>query len=771
MDRTDQWTVRLASVLSNEINKDQRRIALADLALSYVTGQSAIDQTRLRILDLIRQLDRLVSPAPPTRRPRLAVASAGIALVAVDIDLAPLPTEAILNWLTAPLADIVLIDAHSSPPLAERLRHADITDSRLTLIRLDAPVTWTQAFNIGFRIARNDRIWAVGAETRLSTPAHSPVVLLPGRFAALHAGAGAFLLDAYRADLTSAGGFNEYFDTSDGAVADLAKRLSVQGRQAFMPQPTLLANDPHPKKTVRANNSGTLRDYLLQSLDFAERYNLAIAAAMPDWTDDSKQIPFDIHDSDDLGQHIKPLMPLTAAVPTQVRADARMQVLHDLMRDRFGGQPDRTAHKNLDLLLDRPISDVSAVDFAVAASSLPALVGTREAWLVVQMDASCLPYPDSPAAQGFAILLAMAATHRQTPVLCVDDDVTAAQLSHLTPCVVVPGAVDISAIWPTELREIARPLGRSPRHATLPFNRQTLADLQQLGLSGPTILNRRPKIFIDAQHGLGNRMRAIASAAAIATGTDRELVIIWAPDDHCACIYEDLFFPHGAVLSEGFATEAESLGLTLFNYMEIEPGAVKNAPITMGAFQDVYIRSAFPLISPCSNWHSENVAIRNLQPNEVVRALVTSVRNPNDLSIHIRMEGGQSAQHLPYESAANWTAEAHQHIDESRKRSHFKYFLPRLDELIAQGLAERVFLATDTPSVYNDLQSRYGNRVTWLNRKVSDRSAQAIVYALADAILLSRAPRLLGSTWSSFSELAARLSDAPMTVELTGRDF
>ena len=213
------------------------------------------------------------------------------------------------------------------------------------------------------------------------------------------------------------------------------------------------------------------------------------------------------------------------------------------------------------------------------------------------------------------------------------------------------------------------------------------------------------------------------------------------------------------------------MGLAVFNYMEVEPGSAKDAPITLGAFQDVYIRSAYPLVSPFSTWHSENHWIHKMQPNAVVRALVSSVRNPNDLSIHIRMEGGTEAQHLPYESALNWTAAAHQDIAHWRKRSHFKFFLPRLDQLIAQGLANKVFLATDTPAVYAEFEARYGNRVTWLGRPSSDRSSQSITYALADAILLGRAPRLLGSTWSSFSELAARLSATPMNVELTGRDF
>ena len=56
-------------------------------------------------------------------------------------------------------------------------------------------------------------------------------------------------------------------------------------------------------------------------------------------------------------------------------------------------------------------------------------------------------------------------------------------------------------------------------------------------------------------------------------------------------------------------------------------------------------------------------------------------------------------------------------------------------------------------------------------RSLFDRSKEQLYYALADAILLSRAPRLLGSTWSSFSELAMRLAPQKMVVEMSGTDF
>jgi hypothetical protein len=264
----------------------------------------------------------------------------------------------------------------------------------------------------------------------------------------------------------------------------------------------------------------------------------------------------------------------------------------------------------------------------------------------------------------------------------------------------------------------------------------------------------------------------MASAATIADATDRELVVIWQADAHCACDFDHLFRPEGALLSEGFADQAESLGMDLINYMEIEPGSAKDRLVRLTATRDTYLRSAYPFAHPASTWYSENLALRRFRPNDVVMDLVASL-GPEvpDLAVHIRMEGGRASEHLAWESPANWTAQAHRDIDLWRRRSHFSYFQTRIDQLMAQGLTGSLFLASDTPEAYAALTLRYGPRIRHLPRPARDRSVPAMVYALADALLLSRAPRLLGSGWSSFSELAARLSPHATEVELSGRDF
>lgn len=62
-------------------------------------------------------------------------------------------------------------------------------------------------------------------------------------------------------------------------------------------------------------------------------------------------------------------------------------------------------------------------------------------------------------------------------------------------------------------------------------------------------------------------------------------------------------------------------------------------------------------------------------------------------------------------------------------------------------------------------------RVAILPRRLFDRSARQVQYALADTLLLGRAGRFLGSTWSLMTDLARRLSRDIRLVEMSGRDF
>lgn len=786
----DSWTARLADLLLR-IPVDPGDAALESLSDTMTTGNPATDKTRDEIMRLLSQLDLQTrqdrSPrVPPPSLPDWPGAGtldvppfhptglAGTSIVSVCRHDADMLAASLPSWLDLPVDEILLVDWSPALDLDTTLASQGLSDPRLRIVRIDgADLSPSQAFNVGFRLARHQRTLALAAAVRLKRDylASTPLTAGDVRVDPGPADGSSFVLDINRRDLAQVGGFNEYLASADYCVDDLAARLATLGLRSvpISAERIVRPSAPPPLKL----GADSLQDTLRHSPDFAALQNRFLSAVLPDWSG-TRTRSFGRASPADQRLTLHALTPPPIEPPAAMRAEAERHALVDLVARHVGGNPIALDPDRFDMVLACPANDVGALDVAIAAGPSFSLVKSRKVWLLVQLAADALPHEGSEAQTAFKLLEELAARHELTLVLTLPPSSASAEPAlQLAHPIVSPDPDLTIGFWPLPLRDLLTGAAAAPMlpHSTLVFNAQTVADLSAVSKTGPTILSRRPKLFIDAQHGLGNRLRAMASAGAIAAATGRELVIIWQSDAHCRSHFEDLFEPSGSVLNQGFHTECAQLGINLINYMEVEPGSAKNAPVDVGAIRDIYLRSAYPFVSPFSTWDSENAWLHRLRPNPVVLDLAASVRNENALAMHIRMEGGFADEHLPYESPGNWTEAAHLEIDHWRKRSHFSYFQTRLDQLIAQGHADTVFLASDTPSVYDAFTTRYGSRVASLRRDVTDRSTKALVHALADALLLSRASRLLGSQWSSFTELAFRLARKPIDVELSGRDF
>jgi hypothetical protein len=233
----------------------------------------------------------------------------------------------------------------------------------------------------------------------------------------------------------------------------------------------------------------------------------------------------------------------------------------------------------------------------------------------------------------------------------------------------------------------------------------------------------------------------------------------------------DLFDYDGAVEEESFLPRARATGATVLNYMEIEEGATKDAPLVLVPGRDAYLRSAFVINHPASSWDSENLLLGALRPSAPVRDLIAGARDHRDIGLHVRMEGATGTEIKSYDSAENWSRASHDAITEWRDKSHYGRFLKRLDALLLEEPDAKVFLAADLPETYRVFAGTYGDRVAWLERAVYDRSAAQLHYALADILLLARCATFLGSNWSSFSEMALRMSRSVRHHEMSGIDF
>lgn len=712
----------------------------------------------------------------------------GVSLVTCSMNRTSNLMRALESWIACPeIREIVIVDWSSENPVRDELKRHGIDDPRLRTLRVEGESRWilSYAFNAGFRVASCNRILKADADIVVSPDFFARNPLNKGNFIAgnwriapeeqSHIN-GFFYL--HRDALAEIAGFNEYITTYGWDDDDIYGRLEDHGLTRRDVDVSTIHHLPHSDEE-RTGRSGvgrtgepTAADALRAEPMFLIRQNRFIANVMPAWKAGKTLLPLEVTQSDAAGATVRRLGYLPHSVSGSTQGDAEHYALRELTAWRLGERAVGLDQPRLDLLLGKPFSELGRIDVELALSDKSDSIAATGGYVVLSVQKGEMLDDRGTTRRIIDQLAHKARAQGLTPVLSgpvADLPEQAADLAQNYPF--LANWLNLGPLDTIDPKQLERPLNRQ---AGQHFKVELKADVADATttLSAPQTGSSRPRIYVDGQHGLGNRLRAIGSAASIAQKSGHELVIVWQPDSHCGCRFGDLFDYDGAVIEESFVGEAARKGCRVYNYMEVEEGAEKDALVSVDGSGDIYARAAYVFNSPLSHWEDENRFLRALRPVTEVRDMVASVRTPNDVSAHVRMAGGKAYEHLPYEqSGGNWTEEGHEAIAHWRERSHFSRFFKRLDALIATGQAHRIFLAADLPETYAEFKAAYGDRVAILERTTFDRSAEQLRYALADALLLGQSPRLLGSSWSSFSELAMRMSPNKMQTEMSGVDF
>jgi hypothetical protein len=269
-------------------------------------------------------------------------------------------------------------------------------------------------------------------------------------------------------------------------------------------------------------------------------------------------------------------------------------------------------------------------------------------------------------------------------------------------------------------------------------------------------------IVVRVEHGLGNRLRALASGFQLAQRHGAPLTIAWIPDVHCEARLPDLFHWAGPVV-ESEEELQELLGSEDFYALDwsvsMSKASESFAELRGGS---LYVRSSksFMMLNDAS-WRISNRFLQLLVPTEPVQDLMRSFPHDFKVGIHVRQGGGFGFEHLPFEAVENWGPDAHSEIDRHRrsvKTEEFEGILAYLGEVYYGQDPLPVFIAADHIDVKSSLVSAAGSRARFLSSNPETRSTQAIREALAEMYALASAELLCGSTYSAFTEVAHRLA-------------
>ncbi len=284
------------------------------------------------------------------------------------------------------------------------------------------------------------------------------------------------------------------------------------------------------------------------------------------------------------------------------------------------------------------------------------------------------------------------------------------------------------------------------------------------------------RIIVRPMHGLGNRLRVIASAYNIARKSKKDLVICWDKDEHLNAEFHDLFVKQRFDINVDFVSSKflENIHeMSFYQYMENEPFTHKHEEINTDTDLDIVITSSCVINSKFNDFKEENNFLKSLLLREEINEIVNQIKiTDNHIGVHIRYDG-DNWENLAPEDVKNWNSEAHEILRKNRNNSKPDRFAKRMRELINNKNEIKFFVSAAKFSSIEFLLSEFKNKIEFIDRpkQADNRDSESIKYALVDMLLLSKCKYILGSGWSSFTEGAQRFSNYNQIIEIAGENF
>jgi len=255
-------------------------------------------------------------------------------------------------------------------------------------------------------------------------------------------------------------------------------------------------------------------------------------------------------------------------------------------------------------------------------------------------------------------------------------------------------------------------------------------------------------IVVNPQGGLCNRMRVIASALLLSQRAGVPLEVRWFRTPDLNVRFDSLFVPQRLP-----ARVREGAALTRVRRATIRAGEelkrlvgwlVLGDPDTIAGQFDpeacqADARRRDVLIRTNSKLTDEAINYRWFEPvPDCERRISAQLPLVTDaIGVHVRRTDNREA--------TRW--------------SPIESFVRLMEEEIERDPAARFFLATDSPSVSQQLNSRFSGRVhEVVKTSLSRNDPVAIKEALVDLYCLANTRRLIGSYWSSFTDTAAEIN-------------
>lgn len=263
-------------------------------------------------------------------------------------------------------------------------------------------------------------------------------------------------------------------------------------------------------------------------------------------------------------------------------------------------------------------------------------------------------------------------------------------------------------------------------------------------------------ITISPLGGLANRMRAILSARALAADADVPLRVLWNTSSELGCAPQWLFNTRtwefdwrttSPIAHHWLWKPAGKANLFLpalwqplrFRHRLNGTGAASS--LIDDARQGMYITSGQTFYP-----YQPSDAQRIFSPTPAIAAMVEQKLEPmashRKVGVHIRRTDNT----------------------ESILNSPDSLFTSLIRKELESDSDTMIYLATDSEATKQKLLGEFGNKIITSPHQACRSSRQGMMEAWAEMLTLSRMDIIIGSFYSSFSEMAAQIGSTPLLI-------
>ena len=269
-------------------------------------------------------------------------------------------------------------------------------------------------------------------------------------------------------------------------------------------------------------------------------------------------------------------------------------------------------------------------------------------------------------------------------------------------------------------------------------------------------------IFLQPHSGLANRLRVVVSALSFAEKVNQDLIIYWEKDSGLNCDFYELYSANKKLDVRRPDIKARILD------------RMKNKGVLKLLFNKLY-KIDFSLFD-----NDFRKFVWNGNANQIDMSLIS--KNARNYYIKACNEFSFDPAYLQYltpvTNVQNLINQEVQYFpdkiigvhirrtdnDKSVEESPIYLFVERMKKDLLADPDIHYFLATDDPSVEEELLKLFPSRILRSKKDFTRDTKQGIIGAMVDLYCLAATKKIYGSYWSSFSSLAAHIGNIPLLV-------